>query len=365
MQALVHRLETASPGDVSGLEALLERGALRADEVVAILGKTEGNGGRNDFTRELACQSYARLLARRLDTTPEQVEERVVLSMSGGTEGVATPHVVVFGRRGAPLAAPRAAKRLAIGVGHTRPFEPEEIGRSAQILETARAVRAVARGMGLASLRDVHMVQMKGAIPGASFERLDEARRRGVPIVSDMAHSRAASALGAAVATGEIEERLATDDAVLRRFDLFSSVASVSAKPHLARTEIIVLGNSPTWEGDLAIEHGVMRDLLDVDAARDVLGRLGITFPQRPSPDQLERVVAVFAKSEADPRGAVRGRRHVMLDDDDVSDTRWSRCTLHAVLASVVGDGRVYVSTRAEHMGPLGGGPLAIVARVG
>ena len=118
-----------------------------------------------------------------------------------------------------------------------------------------------------------------------------------------------------------------------------------------------MLANSPRWEGDLAIDHGVMRDLLDVDAVQATLARLGITFPFRPSPDQRERIVSVFAKSEADPRGTIRGQRHVMLDDDDVSDTRWSRCALSAVLASLVGDGAVYVSTRAEHMGPARGRP--------
>jgi cyanuric acid amidohydrolase len=52
-----------------------------------------------------------------------------------------------------------------------------------------------------------------------------------------------------------------------------------------------------------------------------------------------------------------------MLTDDDISDTRYSRCVLGAVLASVIGDTAVYISTRAEHHGPLGGGTLAIIAR--
>ena len=42
-----------------------------------------------------------------------------------------------------------------------------------------------------------------------------------------------------------------------------------------------------------------------------------------------------------------------------------SRCVLSSVLASVLGETRVYVSTRAEHHGPLGGGTLALIARVG
>jgi cyanuric acid amidohydrolase len=363
METLVYRVSTRSPSDVTELEALFAEGALRPEDVVAVLGKTEGNGGRNDFTRELAVRSVAHVLGSRLGLDAAAVEDRVVLSFSGGCEGVASPHLVVLARSGAALLERRPAKRLAVGVGRTRAFSPQEIGRRAQVMETARVVQEIARELRLDSLADIHLVQMKGAIPTASFEEAERAKRGGTPLQNDMAHSRAASALGAAVATGEVDEQTVDDAAINARWDLYSSVASVSAKPGLLRTEIMVLANSHYWNGDFEIDHGVMRDILDADAVIATLARLGITFPGRPSPDQRERIVCVFAKSEADPRGSVRGKRHVMLDDDDVSDTRWSRCTLAAVLASIVGDGRVYVSTRAEHMGPLGGGPVAIVTR--
>ena len=40
--------------DASGLEGLVDDGVFAADEVIAVIGKTEGNGGVNDFTRILA-----------------------------------------------------------------------------------------------------------------------------------------------------------------------------------------------------------------------------------------------------------------------------------------------------------------------
>ncbi len=363
MRTIAHRVATASPSDVSGLATLLDTGALRPEDVVAVLGKTEGNGGRNDFTRELAAGALERLLAERLGATPAEIRERVVLSLSGGCEGVASPHLVVFGRTGAPLRAPGAEKRLASGGGATRAVAPVVIGRRALGELAARAVRAVASTLDLDGPGDVHLVQMKGAIPAASAEATDRARAAGAPLRNDMAGSRAASALGAALAVGEIDDAAIDDAAIGQRLDLWSSVASVSAKPGLARTEILVLGMSRRWEGDLAVAHGVMRDILDVGAVRDVLAALGLGAAAPLAPEEAARIVGVFAKSEADPRGTIRGRRHVMLDDDDVGDTRWSRCTLAAVLASVTGDGAVYVSTRAEHMGPPGGGPVAVVAR--
>ena len=50
----VVRIATKGPGDVSGLRSLIEQGEIDPKSIVAILGKTEGNGGVNDFTREYA-----------------------------------------------------------------------------------------------------------------------------------------------------------------------------------------------------------------------------------------------------------------------------------------------------------------------
>jgi len=76
------------------------------------------------------------------------------------------------------------------------------------------------------------------------------------------------------------------------------------------------------------------------------------------------RLVNVLAKAEADPTGLVRGRRHTMLDDSDINSTRHARAVVNSVIAAVVGDPMVYVSGGAEHQGPAGGGPVAVIARI-
>ena len=65
----VHRFPTSAPHDVSGLAAALDAGSIDAAHVIAVLGKTEGNGCVNDFTRGFATTSYATLLAARLGTS--------------------------------------------------------------------------------------------------------------------------------------------------------------------------------------------------------------------------------------------------------------------------------------------------------
>ena len=344
----VLRLATAGPHDTSPLASAISTGAIDQATIVAIVGKTEGNGCVNDFTRGYATLALKLLLAEALKCPVSEIDKRVAIVMSGGTEGGLSPHLLVFCREEAPAAA-ATGKRLAIGIGLTRAFAAEEIGRAAQIDATAEAVCAAMAEAGILSPADVHFVQIK--CPLLTKQRIEKA---GGSVATDdtyhsMALSRGASALGVAVALAEIKE--ATEAAVCRDWSLYSSVASTSAGVELLRNEIVVLGNAAGWAGDLVIDHDVMRDAIDADAARRVLARLN------------GEVVAVLAKAEASPSGEIRGRRHTMLDDSDIHSTRHARALVGGVLAGVIGDTLLYVSGGAEHQGPAGGGPLAIIGR--
>lgn len=350
-RAKVLRLPTAGPQDSAVLAAAIDRGEIDPATIVAIVGKTEGNGCVNDFTRGYATLALKLLLAERLNCPMAEVESRVAIVMSGGTEGGLSPHLLVFCREA--VAAAPAGPRLAIGVGLTRPFRPEEIGRAPQIAVTAEAVAAAMKDAGIGSAADVHFVQIK--CPLLTKERIEDAERRGETVATDdtyhsMALSRGASALGVALALGEITD--APEAAVCRDWSLYSKVASTSAGVELLRNEIVVLGNAPGWAGDLLVDHDVMKDAIDGDAARRVLARLG------------GETVAVLAKAEASPTGEIRGRRHTMLDDSDIHSTRHARALVGGVLAGVIGDTLLYVSGGAEHQGPPGGGPVAIIGKI-
>jgi len=351
-RARVLRLPTAGPQDTAPLAAAIASGEIDAASIVAIVGKTEGNGCVNDFTRGYATLALKLMLAQALGRPVAEIEKRVAIVMSGGTEGGLSPHLVVFCRETAAEAV-STGPRLAIGVGLTRAFRPEEIGRAAQIEETAAAVTIAMVDAGIASPSDVHFVQIK--CPLLTKERIEEAARRGAATATEdtyhsMALSRGASALGVALALGEIQS--APETAVCNDWSLFSRVASTSAGVELLRNEIVVLGNAAGWSGDLVIDHDVMGDAIDAEAARRVLARLG------------GETVAVLAKAEASPTGEIRGRRHTMLDDSDIHSTRHARALVGGVLAGAIGDTMLYVSGGAEHQGPAGGGPIAIIGRV-
>jgi cyanuric acid amidohydrolase len=354
-RARVLRLATAGPQDTAPLAAAIAAGEVDPATIVAIVGKTEGNGCVNDFTRGYATLSLKLLLADSLKCAPSEIDKRVAIVMSGGTEGGLSPHLLVFCREPASASAPTAGPRLAIGVGLTRAFAAEEIGRAPQIAATAEAVAAALADAGIGSPADVHFVQIK--CPLLTKERIEEAARRGASVATEdtyhsMALSRGASALGVAVALGEVPAAAVTEAAICHDWSLFSKVASTSAGVELLRNEVVVLGNAAGWAGDLLIDHDVMKDAIDADAARRVLARLG------------GEVVAVLAKAEASPSGEIRGRRHTMLDDSDIHSTRHARALVGGVLAGVIGDTLLYVSGGAEHQGPAGGAPVAIIGKV-
>lgn len=366
MQIHAYKVLTKSPSDISGLKKLFDEGKINPSEVLCIIGKTEGNGGRNDFTRDLSMAVFEDLFSHQLGIPRSEVTERIIFSLSGGTEGVVSPHITVFAKSDkSSSSADAAAKRLAIGTGFTREFKPEEIGRMPQIEETARVISEVVKNLGIDNPDDIHLVQMKGAIPSYSYEEGVRAQKEGKPMRSDMVYSRGASALGAACALSEVDINELTDDSVCSDWSKYSRTASCSAKPGLKRTEIMVMGNSSSYDGDLIINGGIVKDMIDSNSVREVMSGLGsdMKVTGQATEEQTQKLVAIFGKSEADPRGNIRGQRHTMLTDDDISDTRYSRCVLSSVIASVVGDTAIYVSTRSEHHGPLGGGTLAIISR--
>jgi cyanuric acid amidohydrolase len=177
-----------------------------------------------------------------------------------------------------------------------------------------------------------------------------------------MGYSRGASALGVALALGEISA-CPPDDAVCADWALHSGVASTSAGIELLRNEVMVLGNSDRWSGDLAISHRVMKDGIDAPALWGALADLGIEGRHQLDDTARSKLVAVLAKAEPPRTGTIRGRRHIMWDDSDINATRHARALVGGALAGVVGDTRLFVSGGAEHQGSDGGGPVAAIGR--
>jgi cyanuric acid amidohydrolase len=361
MRVGVHKLAMNSPSDVSALEQLIEAGDVNPREIVALIGKTEGNGGANDFTRGFATLSYSLALARRLRATPEEVAKRVAFVWSGGTEGVLSPHATLFTRSHAP---PAAGKRLAIGIAVTRDFAPEEVGTMVEVRAVAEAAQRAQAEAGITDPRDVHYVQVKG--PLLTPAAVADADGRGAKLVTrdpngSKPFARGATALGVALALGEVDEAALSDGVIAQRMDLFSTVANTSAGGELKNCEILLFGNSAGAGGDLSIGHAVLRDVIDVDGVRSAVRQ---AIGDADAAIDPQRIVAIFAKAEAPPSGMLRGRRTTMLSDADINYERHARAALGAVIASVTGDAAIFVSGGTEHQCRPGEAPIAAIVRV-
>lgn len=359
----VVKVEIKSVMDASGLEEYIASGRFKADEVVAVIGKTEGNGGVNDFTRILSDQAFRAVLKKHGTRSDAEIKQ-VPMVWSGGCDGVITPHATVFARNGKAGAAGKP--RLVMGTALSPKILPEDIGRPAMVEKVAEGVKLAMKAAGITDPRDVHYVQTK--TPLLTIESIYDAHSRGQDVACEvhdsMGVSNGTTGLGIAVALGEIKMPKAEE--ICKNLDLYSSVASCSSGVELDQAQIVLLGNKDGAGGRYKIGHSVMRDALDIDGIYDAIRNAGLELPERPRASDLNgKLVNCFMKCEADRNGRLRGRRQIMLDDSDVHHHRHSKGAVGGVAAAAIGDPAVFVSVDAMHQGPQGGGPVIAIVDVG
>jgi barbiturase len=360
----VRKVPIKNVSDASGLAELIDAGVLDADRVIAVIGKTEGNGGVNDYTRIIADRAFREVLVALGSRTAEQVAQ-VPIVWSGGTDGVLSPHATIFATTAD--ATPSDEPRLTVGFAMSQALLPEEIGRRPMIEKVAVAVREAMERAGITDPADVHYVQTK--TPLLTIHTIRDAKSRGQTVWTEHTHesmdlSNGTTALGIAVALGEID--LPDDADVMHDRSLYSTVASCSSGVELDQAQVVVVGNARGVGGRYRIGHAVMRDALDADGIWDAIRDAGLKLPDRPHHSDLEgRLVNVFLKCEVSQDGTVRGRRNAMLDDSDVHWHRQIKSCVGGVTAAVTGDPAVFVSVSAAHQGPDGGGPVAAIVDLG
>ena len=364
----VRKVPIHSVSDASELTKLIDDGVLEADRVVAIIGKTEGNGGVNDYTRILADRAFREALIAK--GAPAEQVSQIPIVWSGGTDGVISPHATIFATVD-PAKAEQPEQsdelRLTVGFAMSEPILPEEIGYVAMVTKVAGAVTVAMGRAGITDPADVHYVQTK--TPLLTIHTILDAKSRGKKVWTEHTHesmdlSNGTTGLGIAVALGEIE--MPTDADIMHNRKLYSEVASCSSGVELDQAQVVVVGNARGVGGRYRIGHGVMADALDADGIWSAIKDAGLDLPDRPRSSDLEgRLVNVFLKCEVSQDGIVHGRRNAMLDDSDVHWHRQIKSAVGGVAASVTGDPAVFVSVSAAHQGPDGGGPVAAIVDLG
>ncbi len=358
----VVKIEIKSVADASGLAEFIASGRFSADQVVAVIGKTEGNGGVNDFTRILSDQAFRKVLLDH-GTRDAAAIKKIPMVWSGGCDGVITPHATIFARNAET--GPARETRLVMGTALSPQIMPEDIGRPAMVEKVAEGVRLAMKDAGITDPKDVHYVQTK--TPLLTIETIQDAHARGHDVFCEvhdsMGVSNGTTGLGIAVALGEISMPRAEE--ICKNLDLYSAVASCSSGVELDCAQIVLFGNKAGAGGRYRIGHAVMKDALDMDGIYDAIRNAGLDLPERPRASDLKgRVVNCFMKCEADRTGKLRGRRQIMLDDSDVHHHRHSKGAVGGVAAAAIGDPAVFVSVDAMHQGPQGGGPVIAIVEM-
>lgn len=284
----VRKIPLHSVSDASGLADLVDAGALDADRVVAVIGKTEGNGGVNDYTRIIADRAFREVLVEKGTRSAADVKQ-VPIVWSGGTDGVISPHATVFATVSAERAVRTDEPRLTVGFAMSEQLLPEEIGRSGMVTKVAAAVTEATKRAGITDPADVHYVQTK--TPLLTIDMIRDAKSRGHTVwtehtLESMDLSNGCTALGVGVALGEIEQP--SDEQVLTDRSLYSSVASCSSGVELDRAQVVVVGNARGVGGRYRIGHSVMRDALDTDGLWAAIKDAGLDLPDRPHPSDID-----------------------------------------------------------------------------
>ncbi len=366
MPFVVKKIPFEHVTDTDGLAACIANGTFTADEVVAIVGKTEGNGGVNDHSRILADRVLRDFLVE--NGTRSRAEALAVpVVWSGGCDGVIAPHMTVFAQVDRSSSQDALDDlRLTVGIAMSEPILPEEIGRMGMVEKVAEGTRAAIADAGITDNDDVHYVQAK--VPLLTRERIEDAEGRGETVfthdtMESMSIANATAALGIGVGVGEFP--LPRPEQIAKDLSLFSSVASCSSGVELDQAQIVVVGNRRGIGGDFRIGHDVMWDALDADGIYRAVRAAGFELPERPRAEDLgDALVNAFIKCETDPRGRLRGRRLVSLNDSDIDHTHHTKAAVGAVAAQAIGDPAVFCSVAALQQGPAGGGMVAAIIDV-
>jgi Amidohydrolase ring-opening protein (Amido_AtzD_TrzD). len=338
------KLTMEHPGDVSRLAELLAEGKIRAEEIKGIIAQTEGDG----YARGYATLAFQTLLSPYLGWTAEEVFDRIPMMMIGKTGGLMSPHYTLFLKRDRSESESKAAegKRFSFGVASSRKLSPEEIGTRVQVDLTTETVKRAMEDAGLTSADDVHCVEIK------------------CPWGIGGARSKASSALGSAVALGEIEREQVEEGSINGDHSLYSVKTSVSAGGEQTAVRVIVMGNVQGSASPLRIGSGVMKDAFDLDGLLETFRSVGMEASPLLAASDRSRIVQVFVNAGSDALPHIRGQRHTIHSDAlSMHAGIVAKAVANAVVGSFVGDASILCSAGSEHQGPQGSNLIALVVR--
>jgi len=322
------RFPMRAPDDLDLFEKSMDSGEIDPAGIVGLWCKTRGNGLRNDFTKPWIDLLLRTSLANRLGTSGSAVSEQIPILVSGGSEGVVSPHLVVWSRG-------RAGARGLVGCIGRRILPAADLGTERQRAATSEQLAGLLAQAGLAPA-DVGLVLVRA------------------PAHADVPGNDAAVREAVAWGVARAIDGPAAD---------YASRAFVVARHDGLAQQMFVLANGPGGDPGFAIGNAVLADPLDATSVAGMLSELGMHPSPQLAVEDAQRVMAVISKGDAPADGLLRGLPHAMNLDNDVAMHRHARASYAGLLSTLIGHSAVLVSGGAERQGPPDGGFASVVVR--
>lgn len=338
MSVDVIQFDMQTPDDLLALrEALYACGPARIRRLALLLRVA---GEYTDGSREKARGAVAALLEEL------KLADRSEYITVIGAEGASTPCGYALldidgGDRG-------GVRRLVIGLARVSPPAETSIGSVAFAFDVKAAVEAALRD-GHMSGGDVETVIVN--VPQPTTGDVGLRARRG----------RAAAALGAGLAIGEVMESAVRDEAIVTDGELFAKRVQTFTGPAINNIEVIAIGNRAGAGGDLFACNVITSDLLDVRSLKRMLVDAGLPLD---SDGELDtgRLVATIAKLGVHPSGQVAGAPTTIFGSATPPE-KHVRAALSGVLGAALHTTRIFSTFDPIQQAPLGGGTICCILR--
>lgn len=339
MSVGVKAFDMKAADDLSDLEAALvaaEAGRIRR---LALLLRVAGE--YTDGSREKARAAIAALLARKNLSDKSQYITVI------GAEGASTPCGYAFIDNGS-TGSPTGPRRLALGIARANSPPEETIGTAAYALAVKAAVEAGLNDGGM-SAADAEVVIVN--VPQPTSGDVSVRARRG----------RAAAALGAGLALGEVAADRVRDDAIVSDGSLYAARVQTFTGPAIDNLEVIVIGNAPGSGGDFFVCNTLTTDLLDMRSVKRMLVKAGLPLDRDGELD-TGRLVATLAKLGVDPSGRVSGAPTTIFNSATPPE-KHVRAALSGALGATLHTTRLFSTFDPVQQAPIGGGTICCIVR--
>lgn len=372
--ATLHVVPMRTPFDTSEIEKLFASDEIDPYEIVAVVGKTEGNGLPNDYGRAFGDFAIRSLLATYRNSSADQIADEVTLAISGGSPGTVSPHATILTQRWIAkeeMDGVTPTGGLVLGRSHTAPIYPQDIGRMSQVEATTKAVLEAIEDSGIEDLSQIHMVLVKG--PALSADSIAALLEKGIePVTRDpgigpmgsMCYSNDAMAIGVGIAIGEIDKDKVTDLTIRNDWSLYSKVAATSSGGEKLKGEVLVIANSPSSHSHFRAGHGITTSVGSSDGLKEALRDAGLSFECCPSDSDKAKIAQIFGKFTLPGSARLNGSRITLLDDHEAHHI--AKTIGGATVTNVTGLTMAFISggEANSHMGPPNGNPICAVVKI-